>query len=276
MSAGKFYLLDTFCKEPLQGNPTPICLLNKTLNTQKMAMLAKEFNAPVTAFIAPENSEGCANIRYFTLEGEIPACGHATLGAAFVLHHASSRKNIEFLTIEGVKIKSSEFNHMTYLAYPMYRWRDYPVPRELLKALAIEHLENHFYCDELKTLFIELKNPKRVRRVHPDFEKLRKSSDELKEVVVMSQSQSKNHDFVLRSFCPWIGIDEDPVTGSIHSVLGPYWKEKTGKADLIAYQASTRSGEIRVSVLPDSVKIGGNSKIIVEGLLRLDDHDFEC
>ncbi|MEM8965372.1 MAG: PhzF family phenazine biosynthesis protein [Bacteroidota bacterium] len=269
MSIGKFYLLDTFCKEPFQGNPTPICILDTNLSAQKMARLAREFNAPVTAFIEPETIEEYYKIRYFTIEGEIPACGHATLGAGSLLLRESTQKDIEFVTIEGVRIKASRYNNMIYLEYPIYGRKDYPIPQELLNALAIKRPKTHFYCHELKSLFIELKNPNLVQQISPDFERLRKSSNELKEVVVMSESELSNYDFVLRSFCPWIGINEDPVTGSIHSVLGPYWKEKTGKADLIAYQASSRSGEIFVKILQNSVKIGGDSKILIAGLLLL-------
>ncbi|MEQ8773756.1 MAG: PhzF family phenazine biosynthesis protein [Marinoscillum sp.] len=268
MSVSKYYLLDTFSNEPFKGNPTPVCILNEMLSAGVMAKLAREFNSPVTTFVEPKNKDGSFNIRYFTVEGEIPACGHATLGAAFLLLHHPPLEEVEFVTIEKVRIKACVHDEMVYLQYPIYERKNYEIPPELLHALTIKLPETHFYCDELKSLFIELKGPDDVRRIKPDFGRLRKASDELKEVVVMSSSNSSEYDLVLRSFCPWIGIDEDPVTGSIHSVLAPFWQERTGKNELTVFQASERSGELFVKITGDSVKIGGNSRIVVEGQLN--------
>ncbi|NAS10531.1 PhzF family phenazine biosynthesis protein [Poritiphilus flavus] len=269
MSVAQYYLLDTFARVPFKGNPTPVCLLTDELSTQTMFMLAEEFNAPVTAFVATASDE-LFKIRYFTGTGEIPACGHATLGAAHILLNQNPDfERIVFVTIEGVKIIANKERDLVYLVYPVYERKDYEIPGELLEALGVEQIASHFYCDELESLFIELKDDSAVRSIRPDFEKLRKSSDEVKEVVIMSESKSDDADFILRSFCPWIGIDEDPVTGSIHSVLGPYWKERTGKTELIAFQASKRSGEIFIQVTDNSVKIGGPSKILVDGTLDL-------
>lgn len=270
MISARYYLLDTFSRLPFKGNPTPVCILEDALNIQTMSSLAEEFNAPVTAFVLKMHSEGLFKIRYFTPIDEIPACGHATLGAAHILlNQKAVLETVVFETIEGVKISASKDGDLVYLEYPVYDRKDYEIPGELLEAMGIEQIESHFYCTELESLFLELKDDSVVKDVHPDFEKLLKSSAEVKEVVIMSESQMDDTDFVLRSFCPWIGIDEDPVTGSIHSVLGPFWKEKTGKTDLIAFQASERSGVISIQVLDNSVKIGGPSKVLIEGRLEL-------
>jgi PhzF family phenazine biosynthesis protein len=142
---------------------------------------------------------------------------------------------------------------------------EFEIPTALENALGIKNSELHFFCEELQSLFIELKSEKEVRQLTPNFDLLKESSDQVKEVVVMSKAQNQNYDFVLRSFCPWIGIDEDPVTGSIHAVLGHFWKDRLGKNELIAFQPSERGGQLFIKPLQDTVEIGGYSEIIIEG-----------
>lgn len=265
--ASTYYLLDTFTKEKFKGNPTPVCLLEKPLSTQTMHSLAIEFNSPVTAFVEPENENKIYPVRYFTVTGEIPACGHATLGAAFVLLKQTKRKQIVFETIEKIHLQTKQNNDLTFIEYPKFERVDFESPMALRNALGIKSYVSQFFCKELQSLFIELKNENEVKQVMPDFKLLTKSTDDIKEVVVMSEAENKNYDFVLRSFCPWIGIDEDPVTGSIHSVLGPFWKERLSKAELIAFQSSDRGGQLFINPLQDTVLIGGHSEIIIEGQL---------
>ena len=261
---GSFYLLDTFTGNGLKGNPTPVCILEKSLEVQVMHTLAKEFNAPVTAFVEPKNSSHIFPIKYFTVSGEIPACGHATLGAAFVLFKETSQTQIEFETIEKIRLKSQSRNGLSFVEYPKFNKTDVAVPSETADALGIKTMPASFFCEELQSLFIELSNETEVKEIRPDYRRLTESSDKIKEVVVMSRSESSRYDFVLRSFCPWIGIDEDPVTGSIHSVLGHFWQESLLKSELIAYQASDRGGWIIIRPVSNSVQIGGQCELISE------------
>lgn len=266
--ASTYYLLDTFTKEKFKGNPTPVCLLEKPISTQTMHSLAIEFNSPVTAFVEPENENKIYPIRYFTVTGEIPACGHATLGCAFVLLTQTKRKQIVFETIEKIQLRTRQDNNLTFIEYPKFKRADFEIPTGLINALGIKDCVTQFFSEELQSLFIELKSENEVKQVMPDFKLLTKSTDKIKEVVVMSIAENKNYDFVLRSFCPWIGIDEDPVTGSVHSVLGHFWQERLSKDELIAFQSSDRGGQLFIKPLQDTVLIGGHSKIVIEGQLK--------
>jgi PhzF family phenazine biosynthesis protein len=266
--AGHYYLLDTFTREKFKGNPTPVCILAKPLPVQTMYSLAKEFNAPVTAFVDPIDKTENFKIRYFTTTDEIPACGHATLGAAFVLHKQTRRDKITFETTDNLQLQSRQEKEITFITYPKFQRSSIVIPIALRKALGILNSENEFYCKELQSLFIELENEFQVKAISPDFKMLKQSTDLIKEVVAMSKSENQSYDFVLRSFCPWIGIDEDPVTGSIHSVLGEFWQQRLNKNELTAYQASERGGHLIIRPLIDTVEIGGHSQIIIEGSLK--------
>lgn len=266
--AGLYYLLDTFSNEKFKGNPTPVCILEKQISVQEMYLLAREFNAPVTAYIEPKKENEIYPIRYFTVTGEIPACGHATLGAAFILQSSTKSLQIKFETIENIVLQTRKADSIVFIEYPKFTMSIFEISKRLLEALGITNYETHFFCNELQSLFIELRDENEVKSISPDFELLLKSSDCIKEVVVMSKSVNQNYDFVLRSFCPWIGINEDPVTGSVHSVLGHYWKDKTKKNKLTAFQSSERGGIIIINPLNNSVEIGGYNKIIIEGKLK--------
>ena len=118
------------------------------------------------------------------------------------------------------------------------------------------------YAKNLKQFFIELEDPLLLKTVQPDFVKLISADNSITEVVLTSVSDVSKYDFILRSFCPWIGIDEDPVTGSVHSVLAGYWRTRLNKNELKAYQASDRGGEIFVTALPGNVEIGGKVTVV--------------
>lgn len=263
-----YYLLDTFTKERFKGNPTPICLLEEVISIQTMHSFAKEFKAPVTAFVEPKNENKIYPIRYFTVTGEIPACGHATLGAAFILYNQTVETQITFETIENIRLQTKNENGVTFIEYPKFGRTNFDIPKMLINALDIRSIQTSFFSEELQSLFIELKSESEVKRLVPDFKLLLKSTDQIKEVVVMSKADNQNYDFVLRSFCPWIGIDEDPVTGSVHSVLGEFWQEKLNKNELIAFQTSERGGQIFIKQLQNTVEIGGYVKIVIEGQLK--------
>jgi len=270
MEIGHYYLLDTFADAPFKGSPTPICVLSKTLDKKVRHKLAQELNAPVTAFIAPPNQDNAFPIQYFTIEGEIPACGHATLGAAFVLFAQDAGfQKVTFSTTENILLEAQKDKELIYVKYPRFPVTTLALPPLLLEALGITIPSIYFYSPALQSLFIELENPNQVKSIQPNFELLKQSSDEIKEVVIMSKSSDNEFDFVLRSFCPWIGIDEDPVTGSIHSVLGPYWQTQTKKDNFAVFQASARGGEVFIKVFDDYVALGGHCKVLVAGKLFL-------
>ena len=255
----KFYLIDTFVGKNLAGNRTPVFVHDGELDEKKMRSKAAEFESLVTAFVNASAGDSSFKIRYFTSTGEIPACGHATLAAASIFLTERSDQKVAFETIEKVKILSRNEEDIVFMEYPMLGKSDFNISDAMLGSLGLspESVRDSFYSRELESVFIELKEQSLIKKVTPDFHQLMESSDKVKEVVIMCESESENYDFVLRSFCPWIGLDEDQVTGSIHSVLGGYWQNRLKKNLLHVHQASDRGGELLIKPTNNKVEIGG-------------------
>lgn len=267
----KTFILDTFTGIPFKGNPTGICYCDNDIEAGKMQLIASELGFPVTAFIRRNNNgKDEYKIRYFTTTTEIPACGHATLGAAAVVFDMVEASSIvNFQTIGNLIINVRKEDQLIIMNYPKYELINYEIPDDLIRSLQIDRHKSAGYCSELETLFIELDNPDVLKSINPDYAKMIAADSNLKEVVITSISDDKEYDFLLRSFCPWIGINEDPVTGSVHSVLAGYWKKRLGKDMLKTYQASERGGEIKVKAFNDKVELSGNCVILLKGELDL-------
>lgn len=264
------YIIDTFTAAVFKGNPTGVCYSNINMDSETMLSVANELSFPVSAFI---NKSSTANneydIRYFTPTTEIPACGHATLAAAQVVLLEDKIANPTFHTSNKIIIKTLHDDGLIMMSYPKYALQDYTPPAEMLNSLGLTAYKTAGYCPELEAVFIELTNASALKSVRPDYAKLVASSSEAKEVVITSTSDSELHDYLLRSFCPWIGIDEDPVTGSVHSVLAGFWKERLGKDVFNVFQASARGGEVVVKAFDDKVEIGGRTVTVLKGTLEL-------
>jgi PhzF family phenazine biosynthesis protein len=265
-----FYITDAFTKEKFSGNPTAVLIVNSTVTKNDMQLMAKEINLPVTVFVVlQDNMDAVHPLYYFTSITGIPACGHATLAAAKVVAMKHKTKQLRFITIEDKIIETAITDELIMMSYPKYEVVEYPVHSGLIESLSLNDYYVIGICKELETLFIEIKEPSVLRAIKPDYKKLLQSNNEIKEIVITSPSDEKQYDYLLRSFCPWIGIDEDPVTGSVHSVLAGYWANKLNKHQLKAYQASERGGELFVNSYHDKVEIGGAAVLIVEGVLNM-------
>lgn len=257
--------IDTFTGSNCKGNPTVVCLVDETVSESKCLDLAKQFNVPVTAFVDVVAKQGDPfPIHYFTTTKEITACGHATLAAAKVLFDLFKKEEIKFITAEEVVINSRQDKETILMRYPAYSMVPFSVSTELLESLQLNEIAAAGFCTELETLFIELESAEELRHVQPNYRQLINSSDTIKEVVLTSVSDDDRFDYLVRSFCPWIGIDEDPVTGSVHSVLAGYWGKRFNKTKLKAYQASTEGGEIILEADDDHVWIGGKATIVYD------------
>ncbi|MGB8194750.1 MAG: PhzF family phenazine biosynthesis protein [Chitinophagaceae bacterium] len=250
------YIIDTFTSERFRGNPTAVCCVDKNVQAGVMQSTATELDLPVTAFIARRDMPEEYDIKYFTPTTEIPACGHATLAAAKTAGIAHGVETPVFHTINNIAIKAIAEGDAIMMSYPVYQLQPFIMNDDLLKSLGLNNYKSAGYCSELEALFIEL-DAETLRKVQPDYTAMVRSNDMIKEVVLTSESDEKEYDYLLRSFCPWIGIDEDPVTGSVHSVLAGFWKERLNKHALVACQASERGGEILVRNYNDRIEIGG-------------------
>ena len=257
------FFVHAFTAIPFKGSPTSVCYADTLPGPQAMQHIAAELNLPVTAFICKRTHY--YDIKYYTPITETPACGHATLASARIAMMMDNASSITFKTMQGLTINANSKQDHISMGYPRYVWKEAKAEEETLASLKITSYRSVAFSPELETLFIELESADTLRKIQPDYRRLEKSSNLIKEIVITSASDDPQFDYLLRSFCPWIGIDEDPVTGSVHSVLGSYWQQRLNKKVLKAYQASDGGGELLINALDDSIEIGGKTVVVMKG-----------
>lgn len=278
------YQVDAFTSERFRGNPAAICILKDIddLTDGEMQSIAAEMNLSETAFIAPMSGELSGNyrLRWFTPKVEVSLCGHATLASAHVLFQELkfSHNKIHFHTLSGELIVT-RLKNKYQMDFPIGDSKPAEIPDSLINNLGIskEHIVNtniNEFVGEL-TAVIEVKAGEFVRNLTPNWSALVNTDYhmDIGGVYVTARGDIDEVDFVSRCFFPWIGINEDPVTGSAHTVLGPYWKEKLGKNNMVAYQVSDRLGKIWLDI-PDQnphkrIYIQGNAVTVLIGSLFL-------
>ncbi|UCG68801.1 MAG: PhzF family phenazine biosynthesis protein [Thermoplasmata archaeon] len=270
------YFVDAFTDEKFKGNPAAVCLLKQKLDDKIMQNIAAEMNLSETAFLVPLDDKPIADshkfsLRWFTPKVEVPLCGHATLASAAVLFFGvgTSVNEVRFQTLSGDLIAKRE-GYGIILDFPLNEPKPIDPPEELLKSSGILDYENVAFSKEAKKLLVHLKDEKHVMELKPDYEKMKDSNpDEDMIGVIATSLGSPPFDFVSRFFAPWVGVNEDPVTGSAHTVLTPYWSKILGKNEMTAYQASERGGKLIVRKKEDRVELIGNAVIVLRGELSL-------
>ncbi|MGC1390398.1 MAG: PhzF family phenazine biosynthesis protein [Bacteroidales bacterium] len=252
------YQVDAFTTEAFRGNPAGVCILDNEPDEAWMQNIAMEMNLSETAFVFP--GQECWRIRYFTPVVEVPLCGHATLSASHILYETSMAKDgeeISLLAKAGI-LKIRKTGSWITMNFPSSQINQSPVPFEFEKVVGVKPLE--FYkCDYGLTLAL-IREEKIIRELKPDFNAMKET--EFGDLMVTAVSSDKKYDFCLRFFAPALGIDEDPVTGSAHCALVPFWHRKTGKKEFISHQVSKREGILKVSLIGDRVEISGQAKTI--------------
>ena len=258
------YQVDAFTDHLFGGNPAAVIPLKSMLEEDLMQKIAMENNLAETAFICPsKNEEADYDIRWFTPAVEIDLCGHATLGAAFVLYNILNfeKPKIAFHSKSGI-LKVSKEDSIIQLDFPSWkpeRFQDYPP--ELQTALGgVEIVGVYKYRD----LLVELMDEKSVMTCNPDFTLIKNTGYK----VIITAAGNKV-DFVSRFFAPSVGINEDPATGSAHSQLIPFWSEKLGKNKMTAMQLSQRGASFQCEQLGSRVKLGGSCVFYMKGEISL-------
>ena len=256
------YQVDSFTAEPFRGNPAGVCLLDSPRNDAWMQAIAMEMNLSETAFVLPENDGFC--LRWFTPTVEVDLCGHATLATAHILWETGKLKSNEepkFFTRSGL-LSARLKGDLIVLDFPATPVSPEAAPVELIQALGVEPVFTG------KTRFdwlVEVESEQAVRECRPDQAGLRILG--VRGVMITARSESPEFDFVSRFFAPGSGIDEDPVTGSAHCALGPFWGERLGKTRLSAFQASARGGKVEIELKNDRVLLGGRAVTVFKAEL---------
>ncbi|MBO0998740.1 PhzF family phenazine biosynthesis protein [Bacillus sp. SD075] len=257
-------IINTFTDQPFKGNPAAVCLLTGESDSEWMQRVAKEINIPVTAFINRHKDEW--QLRWFTPSIEIPICGHGTLASSFFLWekgYVPRDETIVYQTKSGL-FTAKFVDGMVQLEFPSLIEQEIAAPELLIKALGVVPA----YVGQNKwDYLVEVQSEEIVRNLKPDIDSIAQMP--IRGIIVTSQSDSSEYDFVSRFFSPAQGLDEDYVTVSAHCCLGPYWKSKLDKSITIAYQASKRGGLLKVEVTGDTVKLSGHAVTIFEGNLTI-------
>ena len=257
-----FFQVDAFTAKPFTGNPAAVCLLEKEAEADWMQAVAAEMNLSETAFVAPlANGFG---LRWFTPATEVDLCGHATLASAQVLWETgrlAEDDTVNFHTRSGVLTakRAGDWIELDFPATPAEPIEPPPGLSDLLGSVP------RFVGRSRFDLLLELTDAEELSELDPDFVGL--SSLPVRGFIVTAKSDVPEYDFLSRFFAPATGVREDPVTGSAHCALAPYWAKKLGKPEMTAFQASKRGGVVKVKLAGERVLLRGQAVTVLRGEL---------
>ncbi|MGG0655799.1 PhzF family phenazine biosynthesis protein [Rummeliibacillus pycnus] len=257
-------IINTFTEEPFKGNPAAVCYLREEKESSWLQQVAKEINLPTTAFIHSFNNENY--LRWFTPTTEIPICGHGTLASAYFLWEKGlidKERYITFKTKSGV-LEAQLIDDWVQLQFPIMIDKKTIAPEVLVRALGVT--PKYVGLSKLDYI-VEVESEDIVRNLNPNIDLIAQLP--VRGLIVTSQSNTNEFDFVSRFFSPVQGIMEDYVNGSSHCCLGPYWKNKLQKTEFTAYQASERGGILKLKVLDDCVLLSGKAVTVFEGIITV-------
>ena len=256
--------VDAFTDRPFKGNQAAVCVLDKPRSQTWMQNLAAEMNLAETAFVITRGKR--IQLRWFTPTVEMPLCGHATLASAHVLwseRRRSTRESIRFETLSGT-LTATRRGKLIELDFPAERAEPVEPPAGLARALGVAPV---WFGRNRLDYIVEVATESEVRELQPDLTAL--AALDTRGVIVTARSSAKPYDFISRFFAPGVGIPEDPVTGSAHCCLAPYWGTKLKKDVMLGYQASPRGGKVRVELAGSRVLLSGSAVTIYRGTLTV-------
>ena len=257
------YQVDAFTNKPFGGNPAGVCLLPGEKDDRWLQAVAQEMNLSETAFLLWQS--GGFNLRWFTPTTEVDLCGHATLASAHVLweeDYLQADEEARFSTRSGL-LTAKKQGEWIELNFPAKEEEEAEAPPHLLEALGVPA---KYIGKNVFDYLVEVDTEEVVREMKPNISLLAKVA--ARGVMVTSRSSTEEYDFVSRFFAPQVGVNEDPVTGSAHCCLTPYWSKRLHKQEMMAYQASARGGILRVRLDGDRVLLGGQAVTVLRGELH--------
>lgn len=255
--------MDAFTDKPFAGNPAGVCITAEQRNDSWMQNVAREMNLSETAFL--QKRADAFDLRWFTPTVEVDLCGHATLASAHILWETgllNRNEHAQFHTRSGL-LTAERRHELIELDFPALPEETVSVPEALSKVLAVTPK----YVGRSQMDYIaEVDSEETLRKMKPNFTLLAELP--FRGLILTAAATTKPYDFVSRFFAPRVGINEDPVTGSAHCCLGPYWQKRLGKNEFLAYQASARGGVIQLRVGNGRVYIGGKAVTVLQAELR--------
>ncbi|MFJ8924319.1 PhzF family phenazine biosynthesis protein [Streptomyces sp. NPDC102415] len=268
----KIRIVDAFTDRPFAGNPAGVVILDSPAfpETDRLQRIASEVNLSETAFAhpLPPGHEADWALRWFTPTTEVGLCGHATLATAHVLHTSGAASGtVRHATRAGVLRTTAHDDGTLTLDFPTAPLSPVTAPPGLGDALGASPLSLHDTGEHIGDLLVELADEATVRALEPDFRALASCSRRGVIATAAAEDPASAYDFVSRGFFPGVGIDEDPVTGSAHTALAPFWSARFGRDDLVGLQASARSGLVRTSLRGERTLLTGGAVTVIEGKL---------
>ncbi|WP_327237628.1 PhzF family phenazine biosynthesis protein [Streptomyces sp. NBC_01317] len=265
-------IVDAFTDRPFAGNPAGVLLLDAPdfPDDGWLQRVAAEVNLSETAFAHPLPAGGDAGwaLRWFTPVTEVDLCGHATLATAHVLHSTGRATGpLRFATRSGVLGATAHEDGSLTLDFPTSALIPVEAPDGVGAALGAEPLSVHRTSERIGDLLVELADEETVRRLTPDLGRLAALSRRGVVVTAAAADPAGGYDFVSRGFFPAVGIDEDPVTGSAHTALAPFWSARLGRAELTGLQGGARTGVVRTSLRGDRTLLTGHAVTVIDGEL---------
>jgi PhzF family phenazine biosynthesis protein len=276
MTLTPLFQVDAFTDQPFHGNPAAVCLLQSEMPADWMQNVAGEMNLSETAFVYPD--DGSLRLRWFTPETEVELCGHATLAAAHVLNQLRQESSLplqfvelcretilQFQTLSGQLITQVSDDQIT-LDFPALPVQAEAADGAVLQALGCTSDDVQFFGRSRFDLLVRLRTAAMVRKLNPDVRAL--AACDARGIIVTALGEHHEHDFMSRFFAPGAGVPEDPVTGSAHCVLAPFWSEHFGRKILFGWQASKRGGRVQMEVRGDRVLLTGKAVTVLSGTLH--------
>lgn len=257
------FQVDAFTDLPFKGNPAAVVVLEQPQPPQWMQLVAREMNLSETAFVCRQANG--YQLKWFTPKTEIELCGHATLATAHVLWESgreSPTTRLRFSTRSGW-LGAEWKQAIIELDFPAASCIPGDLAEEIIAAIGAVPDSVYFSGDKW---LLEFTNEGDIVNIKPDFVRLKQFSG--RGMIVTSRSEKPGIDFVSRYFAPWVGVDEDPVTGSAHCILGPFWGERLGKSYMTGQQLSARGGIVNVRLSGERVYIGGKAITVLKGELN--------
>lgn len=263
----RFLQIDAFTDVPFRGNPAAVVFLDdREPEAVWLQQVATEMNLSETAYLR-RLEDGDWSLRWFTPAVEVDLCGHATLASAHALWEEGALPSGEmarFQTRSGL-LTAARDGEWIELNFPATPAEAAQAPSGLLEGLGVAPSSTLFVGRSQFDYLVDVASEEEVRALRPDLAQLR--TVRARGVIVTSRASTPGYDFVSRFFAPQSGVDEDPVTGSAHSALTPYWASRLGRSDMMAYQASPRGGTLRVTLAGDRVRIAGKAVTVLRGEL---------